>query len=143
MNFHLVLYLLLLAGSTIFIYETFQEYLQASTFYSVTKEPLTLNDLPTLTLCWVLWPYGKIQKSVYGKNFTIDVRVLEKQAKIITLIENQHVPTIFGLKIHLEEIWPENKVGNPCFYYYEEDWALLRDSLVMLSSVEMKLFNDY
>ena len=108
-----VWYLLLLTGSSVFIYKTFQEYLQGSTLYSVTKEPLNLHDLPTLTLCWII--HGSDPPRVYEEDFTIDVRVLEKQEKIITLIEDQNVRTLFSLDVHLEQIWLEHNIGNPCF----------------------------
>ena len=115
-TFRLVLYLLLLTGSSLFLYQTFQEYLQGSTFYSVSREPLTLHDLPTLTVCWKVleWNHMGFQRE-YGKDFTIHVRVLEKEEKIVTLIEDQSVPTLFSLRIHLEQLWSKKKIGNPCF----------------------------
>ena len=74
-----VWYLLLLTGSSVFIYKTFQEYLQGSTFYSVTKEPLNLHDLPTLTLCWII--DGSDPPREYGQDFTIDVHEYLKSRK--------------------------------------------------------------
>ena len=51
-NLEVVLYVSLFIGGLIFSWETIQEYLDGSTSYSLTKEPITLHDMPTLALCW-------------------------------------------------------------------------------------------
>ena len=44
-------YLLLLAGGIVFVIRSINEYLEYKTNLTVTKEPLTLSDIPTIVLC--------------------------------------------------------------------------------------------
>ena len=50
--FGLIFYLGLLVAALLFVKDSFEEYTQGNTFYSVSHEPLTLQDMPTLTFCY-------------------------------------------------------------------------------------------
>ena len=47
-----ILYLGLLMGAVIFVQQTIEEYRDGATSFIVTQEPISLSDLPTLTICW-------------------------------------------------------------------------------------------
>ena len=65
--FDIILYLGLLAGGLQFTLQAIQDCLNRSTDYSARKEPLTLEDLPTLTFCF---PPGSFKDD--DSNFTHD-----------------------------------------------------------------------
>ena len=92
----------LLGGSIIFVKETINEYKQGSTFYSVTQETITEQDLPTFTICWLITPYNP--RKAYGKDLLIEVKFCEHDLETATLLENRNVETSGGLEIHLTEL---------------------------------------
>ena len=47
-----LLYLCLLTGAVFFVLQTFQEYSEYATSYTITQERMTWSDLPTFVLCW-------------------------------------------------------------------------------------------
>ena len=114
-----VLYLGLLLGGLVFVSKDIEDYLSGSTNYSVTSEPLSLKDLPTLTVCLgrrpiylydqngnLLTQYDKI---VYGQNFSIDIRISSQAGSNTTLQENKYVEVISGLQVHLSELFLSKK----------------------------------
>ena len=64
-----LLYVGLLVGGLTFSLETIQEYLKGSTSHYSTSEPITLYDIPTLSICW-LWRYDR---DIYGKDFSLEL----------------------------------------------------------------------
>ena len=48
-----LLYLGYLVGALWFSKKAINEYMEGTTGYSVTQEPITLQDMPTLTTCFV------------------------------------------------------------------------------------------
>ena len=48
-----ICYIALLLGGLVFVKASIGDYFKGDTSYTETKEPLTLNDLPTLTFCAV------------------------------------------------------------------------------------------
>ena len=50
--FVVLLHLSLLVGAIFFVKNTIEEFLEGNTMYITTQEPLTSNDLPTVTICW-------------------------------------------------------------------------------------------
>ena len=101
----MLLYLGLLICALKFCNKSIKEYKKGSTSYSVSKQQISLKDLPTLIICWPVGEvYGKnVSKEIYGEDFTIDVKVIEKQEKTVTLSEHESIPTILGLSIKLSE----------------------------------------
>ena len=51
--FYVWFYIGLLVSSLSFLLDSFEVYLSEATDYSETYEPITLNDLPTVTLCLI------------------------------------------------------------------------------------------
>ena len=98
-----LLNLSLLAGALAFCWQNLLDYLGGGTGYASTQQPLTLNDLPSLTFCWKLWESSELLR--YNKNFIIDMKVKNsKDQSIITLTEDIFVPTQLGFDIHLSEL---------------------------------------
>ena len=93
---------LLLLASILFLYNSLVEYLKGDTQYVHTLEPISLNDLPTITACMTL-DYGE-NCLIYGKDFYWEVAISEKEKMITALKENQTVPSLFGLEIQLIEL---------------------------------------
>ena len=46
-----ILYLILFLTTYFFVHELFEEYFQGKTYFSASKQPLTVEDMPTLTIC--------------------------------------------------------------------------------------------
>ena len=92
---------LLFIASILFLYNSFVDYLKGDTQYVHSLEPISLHDLPTITAC-ILLAYGK-NRLIYGKDFVWQVKIFEAQEKTITLLENQSVPSLFGINIELTE----------------------------------------
>ena len=108
------------AGSFIFAWGSIKEYLEDKTYYLPEKRPITLSDLPTLVSCWSLYERQNYRRDVYGKDFTIDVKVYDdRRQKTVTLQENQSTRSLFGIDIHLTQLWTKNQPGMKCF----ENWG--------------------
>ena len=95
----MLLYVCLFAGGLIFSWETVQEYLKGSTSHYSTMEPITPNDLPTLSICWE-WLY---ERDIYGKHFFMNSKH-QNESESVTLIENEGVKVSPGLELHLSEL---------------------------------------
>ena len=114
-----LLYLFLLALSLLFVWENIEEYLEGKKIYSVSQEPVTLHDLPTITICWKFGTSftAMPQRATYGKDFTIDVKILDSSEETtVTLKENKSVETrLFAIAINLNEMWSTTDTnGVPC-----------------------------
>ena len=103
MVFEFLLYIALLAGALMFCVQSFQDYWMGKRSYADSKEPISLIDLPAITICQ--HPL-KSKRLVYGQNVLIDARVWEKDEKKVRLQENRSVKTLFGLGLHLSELKP-------------------------------------
>ena len=102
------LYLSLLVGAVLFVIGTVEDYIKSATSYTEEKEAITLHDLPTIVVCLDferrVLPNLSIFPMTYGTDIVINVTVIEKGIKTVTLLENQGVQTLFGLNIFLEEL---------------------------------------
>ena len=108
------------AGSFIFAWGSIKEYLEDKTYYLPEKRPITLSDLPTLVSCWSLYESQNYRRDVYGKDFTIDVKVYDdRRQKTVTLQENQSTRSLFDIDIHLTQLRTKNQPGMKCF----ENWG--------------------
>ena len=115
-----IFYVGLLVFALVFCWQTVQEYTKATTSYSVTQQHITLRDLPTITICWNVDKYRDLG-GTYGKDFSIDVRVVNKEnKKAVPLMENENVQTLFNLELHLREIRQAKKPDMPC---YTQGWS--------------------
>ena len=116
-----LLYLILLFCAFGFVKQTIEEFLSDNTAYSMSQEPISLRDLPTMTICWRVDPksiFG-FPRQIYGKDFTTDIRFLEeKTEKTTTLVENQSVPTHFGIYVYISEFL----ISNYSRYCYPLRW---------------------
>ena len=88
-----LLYVGLFGGSLDFCLDNFRAYFDKRTYYTPSQEPISLLDLPTLTVCW------DIVKNVdgtliYGKDFSFELKVFENQQQTVTLLENETVITL-------------------------------------------------
>ena len=99
---HFLLYFGLLVGAFVFVQNSFVDYLSGSTSYSDEEEAITLQDLPTVTIC--LEYFTKLKRLTYGKNMSLSVIVKEKDENMATLIENRWVASSVDIQLHLEEL---------------------------------------
>ena len=79
--FYVLFYIGLLVSSLSFLLDSFEVYLSEATDYSETYEPITLNDLPTVTLCLIDthgWNFEGME-FIHGKNIMIDAKFFEKK----------------------------------------------------------------
>ena len=113
--FRLFLYMLLCIGALAFVMGTINDYLEGKTYYSTTNEPITLQDLPSLTICWPLNDHLGVYH--YGNNFTIDVKVLETQEKTpsVSLEMNKNIRTDSGITMKLRKFWTKSTPRSKCF----------------------------
>ena len=114
--FKAILYILLLAAPVIFVKENVEDYLKDKTSYALSQEPISLKDLPTVTICWRVTKYFK--RGVYGKDITIDAKVHEEQERTGTLSLNQSVQSLFNIEISLSELFLREKssLNHQCYY---------------------------
>ena len=102
-----LLYVGFLIGAVFFVQQSISEFMEGTTSYSESHEPISLQDLPSLTVCVDNWSYafGLNFTQVYGNNLWIAANVSENgNYKTVTLIENRGVQTMFGLTIRLKQI---------------------------------------
>ena len=64
--FELTIYVALLITTLILVEQLIQEYMEGNTNFSLTKQPITQNDIPTATICI----HAKMELN-YGKDFYI------------------------------------------------------------------------
>ena len=99
-------YLGLLIGAALFVYSNigsdFQDYISGRTSYAVTRKSISLEDIPTWTVCFKLRTHqGEVLESdnqcpenmIYQEDFTIKVKLLgdgENETNAV-LMENQRV----------------------------------------------------
>ena len=89
---NVLLYLGLLLGGLVFAKQAFEDYISSGTRYMESMKALTIEDMPTLTFCFVdeitSFPFDEIgsNRLVHGEDFTINVTLFENQT--IQLIEN-------------------------------------------------------
>ena len=79
-----VLYICLVIGALLFVKQNVEEYLEGSTSFSISQEPISLLDLPTLVICY---DTGNTQarKGVYGKHLFIDAKLVGNVIDNVTL----------------------------------------------------------
>ena len=99
--FEVLLYISLSVGAILFVKQTIEEFLEGSTMYTTSQEPLRLYDLPTITICWKLWS----SRLIYGKDFIIDIKIIEMDEETLTLLEDNYVHTSNGLGMHLGRLF--------------------------------------
>ena len=112
----IVLYLGLLVCSIAFCYQSVIDYLEGITSFAVTTEPITANDLPTLTFCYEYdlkyFEFGDIHEpkpnDKYGKDVTITTKITSHSkngGESIELEENcAVVVATYGLEIFLKKL---------------------------------------
>ena len=109
----LLIYLGLFSVALIFVKQSVQEYLEETTGYTVTHEPLSLNDLPATTLChvWTLADWKRKQMDI-SINVTIYRRHRGRvEFKFVTLSESKIVQSLWGVGFQLKKFVPDSDVG--------------------------------
>ena len=104
--FGAILHLGLLGATLDFCFDNFNAYFSARTYYTPSKEPMTLFDLPTLTVCWNINKTNFDKRMILGKDLTIELTVSEKEQQTVALVENVSVGTKLNLDSHLSEMYP-------------------------------------
>ena len=111
-----LIYLGLLGATIAIVKQTIWEYTQGSTTFTDDRQPLTHDDVPTLTICLSfeeqtegkqIYSYPNnisLYPVKYGKDFSIQVEVSEKEYRTATLSEKRYVNTVSGLSLHLSEL---------------------------------------
>ena len=125
-----LLYLCLLTGAVFFVLQTFKEYSEYATSYTITQGHLSWSDLPTVVLCWNTKQRNRNttqlenRKNAYGKNVSIDFRTFGLKENTITLLENKEVEAMKGLSIHLSELHmnPDFECHQPGIKPGKGDW---------------------
>ena len=100
---NLLWYICLLASALAFVRIEIDNYIEGSTAFSKKHEMVTLGDLPTLTACWYHYE-DPFTSYIYEQDLSINITVMEKEEKTVTLVQNQSVKTLYGLEFHLSEI---------------------------------------
>ena len=97
--FEVLLYLALLLGGFVFVWNSILDYMSGITTFSVEHELLSLSDLPTITFCFENdFPLD------WKQHFKLDVSVEDgKKSKRYKLTENESIETLFGLEMRLNE----------------------------------------
>ena len=99
----IILYLGLAAAALCFAITSVKEYLRYSTYFLVTQEPITLQDLPTIVLCFT--PTWWSEKVGYGVYYQIKVAINwgDKKGEKVTLNENTSNSVSSELNLFLSE----------------------------------------
>ena len=123
--FELALYGTLFCSGLVFVKQSFENYMGGRTDYSLTQEPISKGDLPTLSVCFTpIASYCRNDHQImeelptefeYGKNFQIFASVLERENKTILLELNRRVSTNFGLEMLLREFRPKLETSQEKF----------------------------
>ena len=121
-TFDVLLYIGLLIGAIIFVKQTIEEYSHGNTSYTITQEPISLSDLPTLTICWKTKFFYRttlqheFSPYVYGENVSIDVKTHGRKENTVTLLENKNILVSDGIHIHLSELHLNGSIDCGSFY---------------------------
>ena len=111
-----LVYVALVLTSTFFIAEMVKEYLAENTNFSITEEPITKEDLPTITICILIRTEKKEKEEEprtikYGQDFTVQTMDsnsdwFNPNATMISLSEGNNGHNFFEQKrqIKLEEM---------------------------------------
>ena len=87
-----VVFILLCSATIYLVGGIIQEYLKATTYFSLSKEPVTNEDLPSVTICFTSY-----DEMALGKDLAIHTAVQHKSNwSLVGLKEGQHVFDFFG-----------------------------------------------
>ena len=77
-----LLYLGLLACALVYVRNSFIEYWSGNTLYTMSQKPVTVHDVPTITLCSDL--FGEMPfEGEYGKTLRIELSDLSERGTIV------------------------------------------------------------
>ena len=82
-----ILYLIFTILAIVFLFKTFQEFLQGRTSYSVSNEDVTVLDLPAMIFCLIA--KNTSHRLIYGKDTSLTAKIFELQDESIHLMENK------------------------------------------------------
>ena len=118
--FELALYATLFCSGLVFVRQSFENYMEGRTDHSLTQEPISKDDLPTLSVCFTpITGFCRNDQQImeelqtefiYGKNFQIFASVLERENKTVLLELNRRVSTNFGLELLLSKFRPKLEI---------------------------------
>ena len=115
-----LLYICLLVLALEFCKENVNDYMGGTTQYSETWEPLTVIDLPTVSVClppydFIFPPEYKQTGYVLGENVLIHTKVFEKEEETVQLETNKSVQTLYGIEIQAKFVQQTSHGKLPCF----------------------------
>ena len=116
-----LLCLCFLGGSISFVWPTINEYNDGATSYTERHEPVTLEDIPTIVICFSFeddYRYSfttELFPMNYGRDVVIYATIFEEENKTVALLKDQHVQTILGLNIKLSELVLSRKPKWQCY----------------------------
>lgn len=100
----------LLVTSYFFVQSCFQDFMQGSTYMSESKRSLTVNDIPTITVCFETTN----KKLKYKQDLNIKSFMFLTD-QVLTLTEGQNKMSR-GNQIHLKQLFTKDKVfGDNCW----------------------------
>ena len=95
-----LLFIILLLSGLLFVKQSFVAYIEGEANFSLTMEPITLDDLPAVTMCFVGVRSRYNRKAwINGRDFSVEAKVSEETQKKFTLKDNKYIETLFGLEI--------------------------------------------
>ena len=104
----MVTYTVLMLTGLIYAFGYFKDFMNGSSNYTAKQEPLSLQDLPALTICCTS-DYGN-PKLRYQTDFFVNLTVRGNEEASKELKEDEYVSTIFGLRLFFREIQQTMKV---------------------------------
>ena len=97
---------LFVSALMIFVRPSIDNYLSAKTSYTLEQKPITLDDLPTVGVC-----FPTKEKLRYGEDFNISEKI---HNQTVYLEENLWVPTTLDLQVQLIEMSLSLKTQREC-----------------------------
>ena len=101
--FNNILYVAFLFGAILFVNESVSDYISNRSSYTVTKEPLSFKDLPTLTVSFDAADFEFITGKTLNlsNDFFVSVKVYSKQGLPLHVFGNKSGEKIFGLVVQM------------------------------------------
>ena len=156
----LILYICLLVCAIYFVHQSIREFSEHKTSFDISKAALSLNDVPTITLCFDYLGAGLGYYNVSWTELNDDLKFLEYGKNIsislgsdinenTMLDENKTV--LFGskgvkskLKIRLTKFWTEYYYYQPCYKIStEKNDEIISDFQQFEIGIEIKFLNHF
>ena len=135
----IIWYLVLFLCASWFVWKNVVDFLEGKTMYSTEHVPISLHDIPTMTIC-----LSAKERLVYAKHLSIVAKVLRKDALKLEL--NRGVQAVFGLQLYLSELRPNwhryNNATLTC-YKVSTNWNGKLDQAIDMEQFVVQLIFNY